>query len=192
MKPTIQMRAVTRIDSPGFLDLDMPQQLFQVLKRSLLFYASAKAKRIDDALLLVFGLAHLREWIAPGFTGQRAKRGPRNPAERFSAALHQLPSYQLLRNLANHAKHQFRDESLAVRSVHYVNIDDWPDIDRVNSFDDGPVMDYFVGEHDLVDLFEEVMTFYDDRWFSLSVDEQMGSREERTRNVLKDDDKYHR
>jgi len=186
------IRGVTRIDSPGFLDLDLPHQLFNVLKRALQRYDADQAKTINDALLLVFGLTHLREWIAPGFTGRRAKRGPRNPAERFSEALYKLGSYRMLSRLANHAKHQFRDENLVIRSVHYSNIDEWPNIDSANSFDAGPVMDYFVGEYDLGDVFDEVLRFYEERWFSLSVDEQVGAREERIGNVLEDDGRYHR
>src|SRR5260221_9906076 len=112
---TSQMRDVTRIDNPGFLDLDMPHQLFEVLVRAFSRYEADRAKRIDDALLLVFGLAHLREWIAPGFKGQRA---PRNPAERFSEALYSFDSYSTIMHLANHAKHQFRDDTFTIRSVH--------------------------------------------------------------------------
>ena len=78
---TSRTRETTRIDSPGFLDLDMPHQLFNVLERAFNRYRDAKAKKIDDALLLVLGLAMLREWIAPGYTGG----APRNPAERFRA-----------------------------------------------------------------------------------------------------------
>lgn len=180
---------ITRIDSPGFLDLDMPDQLFHVLIAAFSRYEADQAKRIDEVFLLVLGLAHLREWIAPGFKGKRA---PRNPAERFSEKLYEQESYQILLHLANHAKHQFRDENLLIRSVHYDKVDDWPDFDRANSVDDGPVSAYFVGDHDLCELFHEVLAFYRDYWFSLDVNDQAGSREERIKNVLLDDGKYHR
>lgn len=185
----VSNKDITRIDSPGFLDLDVPEQLFHVLIAAFSRYEADQAKKIDDVFLLVLGLAHLREWIAPGFKG---KRGPRNSAERFSKRLHENESYQILLHLANHAKHQFRDENLIIRSVHYDKIDDWPDFDRTNSVDDGPVHAYFVGDRDLCDLFSEVLAFYRDHWFSLDVDDQVGTRDERSRNVLLDDGKYHR
>lgn len=180
---------ITRIDSPGFLDLDMPQQLFAVLCTAFARYEADKAKRIDDVFLLVLGLTHLREWIAPGFKGKQA---PRNPAERFSEALWSHESYRTLVHIANHAKHQFRDEKLIIRSVHYDLVDDWPDVDRANSTDAGPVKDYFVDDHDLCDLFHETLAFYRDHWFGLELDAQRGTREERMRNALLDDGKYHR
>jgi hypothetical protein len=180
---------ITRIDSPGFLDLDMPDQLFHALIAAFSRYEADHVKRIDDVFLLVLGLAHLREWIAPGFKGRRA---PRNPAERFSETLFQHKFYQILLHLANHAKHQFRDDNLVIRSVHYDKVNDWPNFDRVNSVDDGPVRAYFVGDHDLCDLFDEVLAFYRDYWFNLDVNDQVGSLEERMRNVLLDDGKYHR
>lgn len=180
---------VIRVDSPGFLDLDVPDQLFHVLIAAFSRYEADQAKRIDDVFLLVLGLAHLREWIAPGFKGQRT---PRNPAERFSEKLYQHEPYRILLYLANHAKHQFRDDNLVIRSVHYDKVDDWSEFERANSVDDGPVRDYFVGDHDLCDLFHEVLAFYRDHWFSLDVNDQVGSREERMRNVLLDDGKYHR
>lgn len=182
-------KEVTRIDSPGFLDLDMPHQLFHVLIAAFSRYEADKAKRIDDVFLLVLGLAHLREWVAPGFKGKLA---PRNPAERFSEALYMHESYRILLNLANHAKHQFRDDKLVIRSVHYDKLDDWPDFDRANSVDAGPVKDYFLGDRDLCDLFHEVLAFYRDHWFSLDVDDQVGTLDERSQNVLLDDGKYHR
>lgn len=187
---TSRTRETRRIDSPGFLDLDMPHQLFNVLERAFNRYRDAKAKKIDDALLLVLGLAMLREWIAPGYTGGT----PQNPAERFSEALYARPGYKTLKHLANHAKHQFRDEDLVIRSVHYTLVDDWPDFDAANSVDEGPVKDYFLGPDNtnLLVLFAEVLGFYKERWFSLSVDEQMGSREERIRNVMEDqNDGFH-
>src|SRR5882672_8263136 len=107
---------VTRIDSPGLLELDLPHQLFAVLERVFQRYSEARSKAIEDAFLLVLGIAHLREWIAPGYKGQRQ---PRNPAERFSDALFRLDAYQTILHIANHAKHQFKDETLITKSVHY-------------------------------------------------------------------------
>lgn len=182
-------KEITRIDSPGFLDLDMPHQLFSVLITAFSRYEADKAKRIDDVFLLVLGLAHLREWIAPGFKGKRA---PRNPAERFSEALYKHEAYRILLHIANHAKHQFRDDNLVIRSVHYDRLDDWPDVDRANSVDAGPVRAYFIGDRDLCDLFHEILAFYRDRWFSLDVKDQVGTLDERVQNVLLDDGKYHR
>src|SRR5207249_2529398 len=54
-----------RIDSPGFLELDLPHQLFAILERAFQRYQQARSKTIENAFLLVLGIAHLREWIAP-------------------------------------------------------------------------------------------------------------------------------
>jgi len=181
---TSKFSHVTRIDSPGFLELDLPHQLFGVLDSAFQRYRAARSKSIEDAFLLVLGIAHLREWIAPGYKGQRT---PRNPAERFSDGLFALDTYQTILHVANHAKHQFRDENLVTKSVHYTNVDDWPDVDSVGSFDSGPVLEHFVGEKRLTDLVEVVLQYYRQYWFDLSDDEQMGTREERMHNVLEED-----
>jgi hypothetical protein len=180
-------RQVTRIGSPGFLDFDLPEQLFAALERAIQRYKNARIKAIEDALFLVLGLTHLREWIAPGFRGQRA---PKYPDERFSERLFQLESYEVLRNVANHAKHQARDHDVAVTSVHYADIDDWPEIDKVTSFDEGPVGGYYIENRELSELFEDVLGFYREQWFSLSDNERYGSLEERTQRVL-DEDRGH-
>ena len=176
-----KFRQYTRIGSPGFLDFDVPEQLFAALERTFQCYLTSPVKVIEEALFLVLGLAHLREWIAPGFKG---KRKPRIPAERFSEALYSLESYRILLDVANHAKHQNTNHDLTITSTHYDNIDEWPDFDSANSMDAGPVAEYWIGKRKLADIFEETLRFYRDHWFSLSIDDQMGTVEERMENVL--------
>ena len=184
------MNEITRSDSPGFLNLEDPEQLFRVLIRAFGRYESARTKQIDDVFLLVLGLTHLREWIAPGFKGQH---DPRNPAERFSKSLFENESYRLVLQLANHAKHQFRDEHLVVKSIHYPRPESWTEFESA-SWDDNDelVKEYLVGDRNLCDVFDEVLCFCRDHWFSFELHNQLGTPEERIRTKFADDGKYHR
>lgn len=184
------MSEITRTDSPGFLNLDEPERLFRVLIRAFGRYEAEKTKRIDDVFLLVLGLSHLREWIAPGFKGQHE---PRNPAERFSKVLYENESYRLVLQLANHAKHQFRDDRLTIKSVHYPRPESWTEFESASWDDnDDQVKDYFVNARNLSDVFDEVLCFCRDHWFSFELHDQLGTREERMRTRFADNGKYHR
>ena len=87
----------------GFFDIRDDYAFFTIVSNTLNSFCSTKAKKPEHLLLLVLGLSHLREWIAPGY-----KRGitPRNRAESFAAILFENPDYQTVLLLANHAKHQ--------------------------------------------------------------------------------------
>jgi hypothetical protein len=174
------LRDVIYLNAPGFLGVDLPDQLFGVLDRALTRYKASRVKTIDDGFLLVLGLAHLREWIAPGYNHQTPAR---YPDQRFFNAIFELESFRLLLAVANGAKHHQNRKEIAVRSRHFDKIDDWPDFDAALSVDDGPVAEYIIEGEDLENLCQEVLEFYRKNWISLSDDERYGSLELRMRRV---------
>jgi hypothetical protein len=144
-----------------FFDIQSAEQLFNLLKTVANTFTSSRAKRTQDLLLLVFGLTHLREWIAPGFD----PRGqPVTPGEQFFQDIYMLDEFKVLLALCNRSKHMSPKVS-AMGTLHRSTIDDWPDVDSVSDFDRGPPTGYFVGGRDVEDVICEVIKFYDDKWF---------------------------
>lgn len=156
----------------GFFDIRDDTAFFTIISNTLDSFRVAKAKKPADLLLLVLGLAHLREWIAPGY-----KRGsaPSNRAERFAALLYEDPNYQTIWLLANHAKHQRRQSLPATQATSFVEMIDERDIpiDSWLDFDKGPVSAYQYGDRDLEEIFIAVVSLYRDQWFSLPLEERL-------------------
>jgi len=156
----------------GFFDIRDDSAFFAVVSNALNSFLSTKTKKPEDLLLLILGLAHLREWIAPKYERGAA---PRNSAERFAAILYENPNYQTVLLLANHAKHQRRGALPETQSMTFVDtiderdipIDSWPD------FDQGPASSYLYGQRNLEDLFKEVALLYREQWFSLPIDQRL-------------------
>ena len=101
----------------GFFSIRDDTAFFAILSKTLDSFRATKAKRPEDLLLLILGLAHLGEWIAPGY-----RRGAiaKNCAERFVALLFEDPNYQTVLLLANHAKHQRRDALPHTQKISFV------------------------------------------------------------------------
>jgi hypothetical protein len=159
----------------GFFEIQDDVAFFSVLTTTLSSYRSTRAKMPDQLLLLVLGLAHLREWIAPGY-----KRGAvaKNAAENFVASLFEFSDYQTIHLLANHAKHQRRmalPEAQTTTCVEMVDDRDTP-IDSWIDFDAGPASAHHYGNCDLSDVLERVASFYRDHWFSLSIQQRSGAQ----------------
>lgn len=113
----------------------------------------------------------LCDWIAPGY---KPSATPKDAAEQFAQALFGNPSYQIVRRLANHTKHQGRNllEAQTAEFVERIDDLDTP-IDSWINFDRGPASSYKYGEHDLLQVFESVARFYDEHWFNLPIEEQL-------------------
>jgi hypothetical protein len=47
-------------------------------------------------------------------------------------------------------------------------IDDWPDVDSVKNFDQGAPTEFSVDDRDVRDVIENVIKFYEARWFQLN------------------------
>ena len=156
----------------GFFEIRDDLAFFSVVSNALKSYRSAKTKRPEDLLLLVLGLTHLREWIAPDY-----KRGaaPTSAGERFAAMLYEDPNYQTLLQLANHAKHQRRAALPKTQSTYYTETVDDRDT-PINSwldFDTGPASSHKYGNEDLEQIFLAVATLYEEKWFTMPIDERL-------------------
>lgn len=155
----------------GFFDIRDDSAFFSVLSNVLLEFRATKSKKPEHLLLLVLGLAHLREWIAPNYTRDDF---PKNAAQRFAAALLQLPEYDTLWLLANHAKHQRRRSLPETQTTSFVETIDDRDtpIDSWLDFDQGPASAYQYGAQDIEQVFVTVASFYQDHWFSLPIEQR--------------------
>jgi len=142
-------------------DIESPGQLFYLLKLVAERFTTAPAKRPEDMLLLVFGLTHLREWIAPDYS---PKQQAVTPSEQFYQAIFNLQEFKTLLALCNRSKHMCATDR-SMGTLHGTSIDDWPDVDSVLDFDRGPPCAYFVDGQDMDDLVQAVVNFYEDHWF---------------------------
>jgi hypothetical protein len=73
-------------------DIESPDQLFKLLELVGRRFTTAPAKRPEDLLLLVFGLTHLREWIAPDYS---PKKEPVTRSEKFYQAIFNLEASRI-------------------------------------------------------------------------------------------------
>src|SRR5712671_1181705 len=108
-------------------DIESPDQLFNLLKLVARRFTTAQAKRPEDMLLLVFGLTHLREWVAPEYS---PKQQAVTPSEQFYQAIFDLEEFKVLQALCNRSKHMCATDS-AMGTLRGAPIDDWPEIDSV-------------------------------------------------------------
>ncbi|MGH9428006.1 MAG: hypothetical protein ACRD2L_17110, partial [Terriglobia bacterium] len=114
-----------------FFDIQSAEELFRLLKTVANSFTLSRAKCTQDLLLLVFGLTHLREWIAPGYDPNRMAV---TPAEKFYQHIFTLDEFKVLQDLCNRSKHMSASESV-MGTLHESTIDDWPDVDSVPDFD---------------------------------------------------------
>ncbi len=155
-------RAGARVRKPShFFDIHSPKDLFDLLKTIAHSYSSSRAKRTEDLLLLVFGLTHLREWIAPGYD---PKHEPTTPEERFHQSIFDLEEFKILQGLCNRSKHM-NASSAVMGTLYESKIDDWPDVDSVKNFDQGVPTEFSVDNRDVRDVIDSVIKFYEIRWF---------------------------
>jgi hypothetical protein len=155
----------------GFFDIHDDCAFFTVVSNTLDSFCATKAKRPEHLLLLVLGLAHLREWIAPKY---KLGSVPKNRAERFAAMLFENPDYQTVLLLANHAKHQRREALPQTQITSFVETIDERDtpVDSWLDFDKGPASAYQYGDRDLEEIFTAVASLYREQWFNLPIEER--------------------
>lgn len=143
-------------------DINSPEAFFRAIRRNAEILQDARAKETDRLLFVILGLNHLREWIAPGY---KAGDCPRTPEERLFEGVFALDSFKLLNAICNHTKH-LRPFSDCVETKYSLPIDEWPNIDSVESFDDGPPSGYSVDGRDVLDAVDDVIRFYEENCFS--------------------------
>jgi hypothetical protein len=144
-----------------FFDIESPEQFYSLLKATAQEFSSRRGKSIKVLLLLVFGLTHLREWIAPDYDS-RVK--PIQPEEKFYQAIFGLPEFNILRNLCNRSKHM-DTRVQAMGPLYGGTLDDAPDFDAIMDFDRGPPTAYFVDGRDVEEVISIVIAFYENNWF---------------------------
>lgn len=147
-------------------DIESPDQLFYLLKLVAKRFTTAHTKRPEDLLLLVFGLTHLREWVAPDYS---PKQRAVTSSERFFQEIFDLDEFKVLQALCNRSKHMCTTDS-AMGALSGGPIDDWSDVDSVLNFDRGPTLAYFVDGRDMDDVVRTVVNFYEDRWFNIALE----------------------
>lgn len=148
-------------DTTDFFDLKSPRALFHLLTQVEKRFGEKKNKRVEELLLLVFGFTHLREWIAPSYS---PKNEPHTPEEQFYCEIFELPEFDILRQLCNRSKHMATSSSVR-GAVHGSTLDEWENLDSVQSMDCGPVLAYFVDGKNIEDVISAVRHFYERNWF---------------------------
>ncbi|SDG53909.1 hypothetical protein SAMN05216571_11840 [Onishia taeanensis] len=150
-------------ETTDFFDLKSPRALFLLLKQVEKRFGEKKNKRVEDLLLLVFGFTHLREWIAPGYS---PKKKPHTPEEQFYCEIFEFPEFKILQQLCNQSKHMATSSSVR-GAIHGSTLDEWEDLDSVQSMDCGPVLAYFIDGKNIEDVISAVRHFYERNWFEL-------------------------
>ena len=138
-----------------FFNIESADQLFNMLKTVAGRLATSEEKRTEDFLLLVFGLTHLREWIAPDYDWK--KSAPVTPEEHFFQDIWNFDEFKFLQALCNRSKHLcVTDQAMGVLHKSKVG-------SRV-------VVGYFADGKDVEDVIRAVIKFYEDNWFRKSTD----------------------
>lgn len=143
-------------------NIESADHLFGLLKSVASRLSTSEEKRPEDFLLLVFGLTHLREWIAPGYG--RTKRRPTTPEEHFYQDIYKFDDFELLQALCNRSKHMcITDKAMGTLYKSVKN----PASDRgsVSKSDGRRLVSYFANGKDVEDVIRAVIKFYEDKWF---------------------------
>jgi hypothetical protein len=153
----------TRAMAAGIFDLNTPLDFFDSICRIFKRYKSSNTKEVEDLLYVIMGLNHLREWIAPGYDEPK-KNPPQNYGEVFYQAIWDTKSFKTINDICNRTKHLSR-KCMEISTQYGIPVDDWPDVDAVRDFDLGPASDYFVDGRNVIDIIDEVVEFYERKWF---------------------------
>ncbi len=82
--------------------LTSANDFFYCLESTLARYKKSKVKRVEDLFFLVMGLAHLREWIAPGY---KYKQTAKTVAQHFYNDIYKIEDFKTVQALCNGIKH---------------------------------------------------------------------------------------
>lgn len=148
----------------GFFDLSSPKLFFDAIHRAAADLAASEFKSTERLMFVLMGLNHLREWIAPGYDHHQA---PTSYVEKFFHHIYSVSEYGVIKSLCNCSKH-LAAASGSLTMPPPLSIDEWPEMDAVSNFDQGPVPAYYVDGRDVMDIIDEVVRVYDEEWFSRS------------------------
>lgn len=145
-----------------FFNIESADQLFDLLKTVAKRFLSSDEMQTEYFLLLVFGLTHLREWIAPGYDW---KNDPQTPAEILFRKIFKLKEFKLLQGLCNRSKHMCATNDAMAPLFEIVREPSTND-NSVSQSGRRNLVGFFVNGNDMEDVFRVVIKFYEDNWFS--------------------------
>jgi hypothetical protein len=158
------------VDNRGIFNLSTASDFLYCLDVALNRYKVTRAKRIQDALFLIMGVTHLREWIAPGyrptFSNNQPSPTPSNKAESFYIEIFENSDFKIVKGLCNRAKHLSR-RCVATNYTHGLNFDeiDCPIDDVLANFDEGPPTGFFVEDMEIGEILNRLLDEYRHKWF---------------------------
>jgi hypothetical protein len=158
------------VDNRGIFNLNTARDFLYCLEVALKKYKNTRAKRIQDALFLIMGATHLREWIAPGyspkFSNNQPSPAPRNKAEKFYIEIFDNLDFKIVQGLCNRAKH-LSGRSVATDYTNGLSFDecDCPIDDVVANFDEGPPTGFFVEDMEIGEILNRLLDEYQHKWF---------------------------
>lgn len=158
------MTIASNSDSEIF-DINSAVEFFRSLQRVRLKLQSHKVKETNDLLILVMGVNHLRDWIAPGFDWKNGI--PSTPGEKFGVSIFNLPEFKITNAVCNRSKHMGR-LVYRLETEYGTMIDEYPEIDSVTNFDNGPPVGYSVDGRDLLEIIDVVLRYYETNWYERS------------------------
>ena len=144
-----------------FFNIESAGQLFDLLKTVAKRFLTSDEKQTEDFLLLVFGLTHLREWIAPDYDW---KNDPQTPAENLFQEIFKLEEFKLLQGLCNRSKHMCATNYAMgplFKTVREPSINE----NSVSQSGRRHLVGFFVNGNDMEDVFRVVIKFYEDNLF---------------------------
>lgn len=145
-----------------FFNIESADQLFDLLKTVASRLANSDEKRTEDFLLLVFGLTHLREWIAPDYDWKELR--PTTPEEHFFQDIYKFDEFKFLQALCNRSKHMCVTET-AMGALYKSVKDPVSNLDSALKPDGRRLVGYFANGKDIEDVIRAVIKFYEDKWF---------------------------
>jgi hypothetical protein len=145
-----------------FFNIESADQLFDLLKIVANRLMTASEKRMEDLLLLVFGLTHLREWIALNYAGK--KRKPKTPEEHFFQDIYKLDKFKQLQALCNRSKHM-RATNHVMGVLHERAGGTGLDVKSASKSDGKLPAGFSVDNDDIEDVIQVVIKFYENKWF---------------------------
>lgn len=160
-------RDMTNNQTAGFFDIDTPELFFALLERKHRDLRGT-TKDTADLMLLVMGLNHLREWIAPNYKPRKNDLLQPKPSalpEIFSWSIDQLPEFKTLRSLCNHNKHIKNSLTTKLKTQYGAPLMSWESLGAVSRLGNGPPTDYFVDDQSVLDAIEIVLNYYRTEWF---------------------------
>lgn len=145
-------------------DITSAKVFFDSICRVRKKYESKPTKHIEDVLFMVFGLNHLREWIAPNYKYQDK---PVNDDEHFYNDVFNDTNWKIINSVCNHSKHLSSSNTPAhTTTTDYSNkLTDWDDLASVKSLAEGVPVSYFIDGVNVIEIIDKVIDFYKSEWF---------------------------